>query len=384
MMKKSYTKRMAIMLIIVLSLFAGIIGYHFFVGKMMKKFLASNAQPAATVTIMHVQKEVWLSKLNAVGTLRAVQGVNITAEAAGMVKKIYAKSGAMVKKDQLLFTLDSDEEQAQLKSLQANVRLAELNYQRNQQQLKISAISQAQLDASRADLDNQKAQEEKQRALIAKKQIRAPFAGQLGVSRINLGQHLNIAEPIVSLQNIEALYVDFNIPQKYTGDVRIGQEIEVSRGQGEHATIIGRIHSADVVVNTDTRNFAIEGRIDNSDGSMLPGMFVEISIHTGQPRSLLTVPQTSISYNAYGTTLFVAREVPGDGEGNDAKPRLIAEQLFVTTGLKRGDQVAVIKGLKEGDQVVTSGQLKLTNGTPLIINNDVLPANEIAPHPQEQ
>ncbi|MDX8397515.1 MAG: efflux RND transporter periplasmic adaptor subunit [Mariprofundaceae bacterium] len=383
-MKKSTTKRMIIMLIIVLSLFAAIIGYHIFAGNMMKKFLASNAKPPATVTIMQAQKEVWLSKLNAVGTLRAVQGVNITAEAAGTVKKIHVESGARVKKDQLLFTLDSDEEQAELKSLQANVKLAELNYQRNQRQLKISAISQAQLDASRADLDHQKAQQEKQRALIAKKQIRAPFAGQLGVNRINLGQYLNIAEPIVSLQNTEALYVDFNIPQKYIGDVHIGQAIEVFHRQAKHATIIGRIHSTDVIVNIDTRNVAIEGRIDNRDGNLLPGMFVEISIQTGQPRSLLTIPQTSISYNAYGTTLFVAREVHSEGEEKDAKPQLIAEQLFVTTGLKRGDQVAIIKGLKEGDRVVTSGQLKLKNGTPLMMNNDVLPANEIAPHPQEQ
>jgi len=384
MMKTSNTKRMVIMLVIVLSLFAAIIGYHLFVGKMMKQFLASNAQPSATVTTMQVQKEQWFSKLNAVGTLRAVQGVNITAEAAGTVKRIHVESGAMVKKDQLLFTLDSDEEQAQLKSLQANVKLAELNYQRNQQQLKIHAISQAQLDASRADLDNQKAQVEKQRALIAKKQIRAPFAGQLGVSRINLGQHLNVAEPIVSLQNIAALYVDFNLPQQYVGDVSVGQDIEVFRRQGDQRPIIGHVSSSDIIVDTNTRNFAIEGRIDNSDGSMLPGMFVEISLHTGQARALLTVPQTSINYNAYGTTLFVAREKPMEGEGKDAKPQLIAEQLFVTTGLKRGDQVAILKGLKEGDRVVTSGQLKLMNGTPLIINNNVLPANEIAPHPQEQ
>jgi len=383
-MKKSNTKRMVIMLSIVLSLFAGVIVYHMFVGKMMKQFLASNAQPSATVTTMQVQKEAWFSKLNAVGTLRAVQGVSITTEAAGTVKKIHVESGAMVKKDQLLFTLDSDEEQAQLKSLQANVKLAELNHQRNQQQFKINAISQAQLDASRANLDNQKAQEEKQRALIAKKQIRAPFAGQLGITRINLGQHLNIAEPMVSLQNIENLYVDFNLPQKYIGDVSVGQEIEVLRRQDEQKPIIGHINSSDITVDTNTRNFAIEGRIDNSVGSMLPGMFVEISVHTGQASSLLTVPQTSISYNAYGTTLFVAREEPVEGKGSDAKPRLIAEQLFVTTGGKRGDQVSILKGLQEGDRVVTSGQLKLMNGTPLIINNNVLPANEIAPHPQEQ
>ncbi|MBN4061362.1 MAG: efflux transporter periplasmic adaptor subunit [Proteobacteria bacterium] len=377
---------MIIMLLAVAAVFASIIGYQAFVANMMQQFLASNARPPATVTAMQVERQMWLLQRSAVGTLRAVQGVNIRVEAAGVVKGIHFKSGDIVNKGKLLLELDNGEEKAQLKALQASRKLAEINYKRDREQLKIHAISQAQLDASRAELDNRKAQETKQLAMIAKKQIRAPFAGQLGVSRINLGQYLNVAEQIVSLQNTRSLYVDFNLPQKYIGEIAVGQVIHVYMQQGAAVSIAGKIASMDVIVDGSTRNILIEGLIDNVDGSLMSGMFVHVKINTGEAQSLLTVPQTSISYNAYGTTLFIANKESSDQLDKspmDGKTQLVAQQRFVTTGSKRGDQVAIIKGLNEGDTVITSGQLKLKNGTPLIIDNTVLPANAAAPRPQE-
>jgi len=243
----------------------------------------------------------------------------------------------------------------------------------------VHAISQAQLDASQAALTNAQAQALRQQAVIDKKSIRAPFDGRLGVSRINEGQFINPAEAIVSLQNSQSLYVDFNLPQKHVAELKVGQSISVYSTQEKDIRIDGFISAINAKVDSNTRNVLVEGKIDNQGGTLLPGMFVNVSIHIGEPKSWLTLPQTAISYNAYGSTLFIATKEKDSA--TDAKS--VAQQVFVKTGDKRGDQVAVLEGLSEGDMVVTSGQLKLKNGTPLIINNSVLPANEAAPKPQE-
>ncbi|WP_206675415.1 efflux RND transporter periplasmic adaptor subunit [Mariprofundus sp. KV] len=380
-MKKSMSKRMIIMLVIVGAVFAAIIGYQMFVASMMKQFLASNAQPPATVTAMQVKRELWQSQLGAVGTLRAIQGVEISAEIAGIVKKVHFKSGDEVNKGDLLLELNSAEEAAQLQSLQANRKLAEINLDRDKRQFAVHAISKSKLDATQAELTSRIAQEAQQQAIIDKKRIRAPFAGRLGITRVNPGQYLNMAERIVSLQNSRALYIDFNLPQKYVGQIRQGQTMTVVDTQNSDLAISGTISTINSVVDNSTRNVQVEGLIDNSSGTLLPGMFVNVKVDSGAPQKLLTLPQTAISYNAYGSTLFVAKEVQGDQEG---KSQLVAQQVFVKTGDKRGDQVVILEGLEEGDTVVTSGQLKLKNGTPLIINNSVQPANDAAPKPQEK
>ena len=373
-------KRMIWMVAIVGFVFAAIIGYQMFVATMMKQFLASNAQPPATVTATQVKAEAWQPQLASVGTLRAIQGVEISAEIAGLVKKVHFRSGDEVKKGDLLLEMNSDEEAAQLLALKANRKLAEINLKRDEQQFKVHAISNSKLDASKAELSSRRAAEQQQQAIIDKKRIRAPFAGRLGITQINPGQYLNPAERIVTLQNGRALYIDFSMPQKYVTQLQKGQTISVDTGNGAQA-ISGTISTINSVVDNSTRNVQVEGLIDNSDGKLLPGMFVNVTIDIGAPQNLLTLPQTAISFNAYGSTLFVAREEQGAEEG---ETQLVAQQLFVKTGDKRGDQVAIIEGLKEGETVVTSGQLKLKNGTPLIINNEVLPANESAPKPQEK
>jgi len=382
-MSRRLTKRMLVMLTIIGILFAAIVGYRMFVESMMKKFLAGNALPPATVTAMPVGKQLWRDRLTAVGTLRAMQGVEIASEVAGIVGKVHFKSGQLVEEGELLIEMNAEEEQAQLMALQASRRLAEINQERNRQQFAIHAISQAQLDASAAELARLKAEEARQQAVIDKKRIVAPFAGRLGVSRINAGQFLNPAEKIVSLQNSRLLYVDFNLPQKHLGELASGRPIAIeSDATGEKARA-GRITAINAAVDAATRNVAIEGMLDNADGKLLPGMFVKVAVETGSPESLLTLPQTALSFNPYGTTLFVARKQKQE-EQPDAEPQLLAEQVFVKTGPRRGDQIAIVEGIEAGDLVVTSGQMKLKNGTPLIINNEVVPANEAAPRPQER
>ncbi len=386
-MKKTMSKRMIIMLAVVGTVFAAIVGYQMFVASMMKQYLASNAQPPATVTAMKVKPQLWQPQLAAVGTLRAVQGVQITAETSGIVKKIHFKSGDEVIQGALLLELNSAEETAQLQSLQASRKLAEINFARDKQQFVIHAISKAQLDASQAELTGKRAQEAQQQAVLDKKSIRAPFSGRLGITHINPGQYLNVAEAIVSLQNNRALYIDFNLPQKFVGSIKPGQKISVYGSKASELAIGGQITTINSVVEKTTRNVLVEGKIDNANGALLAGMFAHVKIDAGEPQMQLTLPQTAISYNAYGSTLFIAKAEKNEAAADvptDAPVKQVAQQVFVKTGDKRGDQVAILGGLEEGDTVVTSGQLKLKNGTPLIINNVVLPANEAAPKPQEQ
>ena len=371
-------KRMVVMLLLVGALFGGVVWYQQFVATMMQGFLASNANPPATVTALEVGHQRWQPQISAVGTLRAIQGVELRAEVSGIVQTIHFVSGDEVKQGQLLLELNSAEEQAQLKALQASRQLAEINVQRDRQQFKINAISQSQLDAAESELKSRRAQEEKQQATILKKQIRAPFAGRLGITQVDVGQLLNPGEEIVSLQNRERLYVDFNVPQQYMREIHTGQQITLRSNVDVAQRVRGEVHAINATVNRATRIVRVEGVIDNHSGEWMPGMFVHLNINRGAPQQLLTLPQTAVSYNAYGSTLFVVKSAV-EGELHPT-----AQQVFVETGLQRGDQVAILSGIEEGEQVVTSGQMKLKNGTPLIIDNRVSPANEMAPTPQER
>jgi len=374
-------KRMIIMLVLVGAVFAGIVGYQMFMANMMKQFMAGNTKPAATVTAMRAGYQQWQPALNAVGTLRAAQGVEVSSEISDMVKTVHFKSGDLVSKGDLLLELNADEDIALLQSLQAAEKLAKITSDRDMKQMQVNAISIAQLDSSQTDLTSKKAQVARQEAVIAKKQIRAPFAGRLGISTVSPGQYLNPADKIVTLQNTETLYVDFNLPQKKLAQLSIGQHITISTDAYSEQTFAGQTTAINAAIDKNTRNLLVEASIDNKDGLLLPGMFVKVRVDIGDSIKYLTIPQSSINFNPYGATVFIARDTQ---QKSGETPALSAQQVFIKTGDKRGDQVAILDGINEGDMVVTSGQLKLKNGTPLIINNQVLPANDPAPTPQEQ
>ncbi len=382
-MNRRFGKRMLIMLIATGLLLGGVVGYQIFVSRMMKQFMSANAQPPATVTATHVKRMPWQHRLSAVGTLRAEHGVTISSEVAGIVEKVSFNSGEEAQKGRLLVALETHEEQAQLAALMAARKLAEINHKRNSEQFEVQAISRAEFDASRAELDRSIANVQRQEAAIEKRNIKAPFSGRLGVSTINPGQFINPAEKIVSLQDIRRLYVDFKLPQKNLNDLHQGQRIILASDTG--VTRTGQIHAVNNIVDPTTRNLTIEGMVDNTDRRLLPGMFVKVAIDIGKPESLLTLPQTAISYNPYGSTVFIAIQghSSADLAENKQPPVLKARQVFIQTGARRGDQIAILGGINEDDLVVTSGQMKLKNGTPLIIDNSVSPANEIAPRPQD-
>ncbi len=374
------TKRMLWMLLGVVLLVVGL-GFGFFLH--IQKMIASAPKPGPqTVTSIKVKSMDWQPQIKAVGSLLPVRGVDLAAEVAGLVREVQFKSGDTVKKGAVLVQLNADSDAAQLQALEAAADLARVVYDRDKAQYDAKAISKAQLDTSTADLKAKKAQVAQQRALVEKKVIRAPFSGRLGITTVMPGQYINAGDKIVTLQKLDPIYVDFNLPEKMVSRLQQGQHVELSVDAFPDMGIKGQITAINPKVDTSTRNVLVEATLPNKSQQLLPGMFAQVRVNTGSKARYLTLPQTAITYNPYGATVFVIK--PADKPGADGKTGLVANQVFVTTGETRGDQVAVIKGLEEGQEVVTTGQLKLKNGTPVVVDNKVQPANDAAPTPQER
>jgi membrane fusion protein (multidrug efflux system) len=378
-------KRMTIMLIAVGLLIGGLVGFNFFKGYMMQKYMGKGAQPPATVSAMKAEYQVWQPQLNAVGTLRAVRGVDVTTEVAGLVRSINFKSGDEVKAGQVLAQLNADSDIAQLHSLEAAAELASTVYERDKAQLAAEVISKAQVDTDAGDLKSKRAQVAQQQAVVEKKTLRAPFAGKLGISIVNPGQYLNPADKLVTLQTIDPIYVDFYLPQQQLPQVAIGQTVTLTTDTYKDVPFTGKINAINPKIDTNTRNVQVEATIPNLKRQLLPGMFANVRVNSGEESRYITLPQTAITFNPYGDTVFVVK--PSDKkEDKDEKgnARLLAQQVFVTTGPTRGDQVAILKGIEPGTEVVTSGQVKLKTGTPVIVDNKVQPSNSPNPTPQEK
>jgi len=378
--RESMTKRMVIMLAAVGILFGGIFGYKAFVSHMTKKFMASSAMPPVTVSTVRAAKDTWEPKIKAVGSLRAVRGVEVTSEIAGMVRDIRFTSGNEVKEGQVLVQLNADSDIAQPRALEAAAELAKTTYERDRKQFEAQAVSRAVLEADFADLKARRALASQQAALVEKKTIRAPFSGKLGICQVNPGQYVNPGDRIVTLQSLDSLYVDFSLPQQELSRIARGQKVAATSDAYPDRTFIGEVSTINPKVETSTRNVRIEARIENKEHKLLPGMFVSVELQAGEPQRYLTLPRTAVVFNPYGETVYV---VDDKGRGKDGKPSLTARQTFVTVGPSRGDQIAVISGIREGETVVTSGQLKLKSGSPIIINNRVQPLSNAAPKPED-
>jgi len=394
------TKRMLIMIGGVLLLTAALaFGFYLHI----QKLIASSPKPTPqTVTATRVVGLEWQPQLATVGTVTAVRGVDVTTEIAGLVRNVNFKSGQEVKAGTVLLQLNADSDIAQLQSLQAAAELSASVLERDKGQLAAQAISQAQVDSDMADLKGKRALVAQQAALIAKKTIRAPFTGKLGITAVNPGQYLNPGDKIVTLQTIDPIYVDFYLPQKRLGGVSVGQVVNVSTDGFPGIAFPGKVSAISSKIDSSTRNVQIEATFANAKRQLLPGMFANANVDVGEKKRYLTLPQTAITYNPYGSTVFVvkqasAKDAPGSaasGASAAAAPPpsgasaaaggLVVQQVFVTTGETRGDQVAILSGLQEGQQVVTSGQVKLKNGTAVVIDNSVQPANSPNPTPQEK
>jgi membrane fusion protein (multidrug efflux system) len=393
------TKRMIIMLVAVVALVAIIAGYKVY---SIKKFIAGmKPPPPAEVTAMKAEMQPWQAQLNAVGSLRAHRGVDVTTEIAGLVRKINFISGSNVREGDLLVELNADSDVAQLHALQAAADLALVVYNRDKAQLEAEAISQAVVDADAADLKSKKAQVEQQAAVVAKKMIRAPFSGRLGITTVNPGQYLNPGDKIVTLQELDPIYVDFSLPQQQVSRLIKGLRVAaVSDGFPGHK-YDGHVQAVDPKVDASTRNVQVTATLGNPQRELLPGMFATVNVESGEAQRFITLPQTAVTFNPYGATVYVIadaakeaekdaaskdakKDAKGDAKSAEPKSGLIAKQTFVVAGETRGDQVAIVSGVKAGDMVVTSGQLKLHNNSPVSINNKVQPTNDAAPKPIDQ
>jgi membrane fusion protein (multidrug efflux system) len=374
-------RRMTIMLCGVFLLLGLIFSFNQLKVFMIKYFIAGMGLPPATVSTMAVETAAWQPKLTSVGNVRAFRGVELSTEIGGLVQNLAIKSGVDVKEGDLLIKLNDASDVAQLNSLKALADLARVINERDRQQLEIQAISKNVFDTSKADAASKQAQVEQQTAVVAKKNLKAPFSGRVGIVMINPGQYVNPGDKLLTLQTLDPIFVDFNLPQSNAAQIQVGQEIVVTTDAFKDASFTGKITAVSPKVDTNTRNIQIEAQLANPDKKILPGMFANVNIKLGDEVKLLTLPQTAVTYNPYGSTVFLAK--PTGKKDKQGKPTLEAQQVFVTTGLTRGDQVAILKGIEEGATVVTSGQLKLKNGTPLIVNNKVLPANSPNPQPQE-
>lgn len=375
-------KRMIIMLVLVGLLLGGIVGFNVFKGVMIRKYMAAAAVPSVTVSATRADYTQWQPQLSAIGTMRAIRGVDVTTEVAGLVSSIHFRSGDEVKAGQVLAQLNADSETAQLNSLQAAADLAATVYERDKALLAAEVLSKAQVDADAGDLKSKRALVAQQAALIRKRTLKAPFAGKLGITTVNPGQYLNPADKLVTLQTIDPIYVDFNLPQQQLPQVAVGQKVTLTSDAYPGQTFTGKINAINPKIDPATRNVQVEATVPNTKRELLPGMFANVKVDQGEAKRYLTLPQTAITFNPYGDTVFVVKASDKkDAKGN---AELSAQQVFVTTGPTRGDQVAVLKGIDAGTQVVTSGQVKLKNGTPLVIDNSVQPANNPNPTVQEK
>ncbi len=369
-------KRMLIMLAAVALILGGIFGFKAFQGVMIRKYIAAGGIPAQAVSTTVAASEEWQPKLSAVGSFRAAKGVDIAPEVAGIVETIRFESGSDAQKDALLVQLRAEDDIARLVALQASAKLAQLTYDRNAKQLEIKAISQATLDADKANLDNARALATQQLAIVNKKTIRAPFSGHLGIRQVDVGQYLTPGTPIVTLQQLDPIYADFSLPEQSVPQLAVGQKVEGKVDALPDRHFEGEITAINSKVDEATRNVQVRATFQNPDHILLPGMFANVAIDVGRTESHITLPQTAITYNPYGNTVYVV------DNADPKKPA--AKQVFVTTGDTRGDQVAVLTGLKEGDEVVTSGQIKLRNGMPIKVNNEIQPSSNPDPKPEDR
>jgi len=362
---------MILMLLAVGLFFGGVFGWKAWVAYQSNTMMASTAMPPVTVSTTVATSDTWKPIIPSVGTLRAAQGVDITAQVAGMITELRFESGTVVKAGDLLAQQYVDDERARLAALEADVRLAELNLVRAKDLLEQKLNSQFEYDTAQTDRDRAVAQARNVRLLIEKKTIRAPFSGRIGIRQVDLGQYVEPGDPIVRLEALDKILVDFPISQRSIGLVGVGQPLTISVDAYPGKAFRGAVTAIAPNVRSTTRDVRLEGLIDNSSEQLLPGMFAEVEVEMPEREAVVTLPQSTITYSPYGDSVFVVTEAAGGGDSD-----LVVQNRFVETGETRGDQVAVLSGVEPGETIVTAGQIKLRNGARVVVDNSVLVSNE--------
>jgi membrane fusion protein (multidrug efflux system) len=372
-------KRMLLMLVVMAVIIAGLGFVKFQQIQIAIAQGASFQPPPEAVTTIVAQQVVWPETLSAIGSVAAVQGVTVSADLSGTVDRVAFDSGRAVRQGEVLVELDTRQERAQLAAAEAQRDLARTNFDRMQGLLKDNVISRAEYDSATADDKQTEARVGEIRAAIQRKRITAPFSGILGIRQVNVGQYLSSGDPIVGLQSLNPIYVNFDVPQQATAQMRNGRDVRITTGDLAGVEFHGRITAIDSVVNSETRNLQVQATLANPDGQLRPGMFVQAEVVLGSGRPVLALPASAISYAPFGDSVFVVTNLKGP---NGESYRGVRQQFVKLEGA-RGDQVGVISGVKPGDEVVTSGVFKLRNAAAVLVNNKVQPGNNPAPTPED-
>ena len=379
--------RWVLMIVASVVIFGGVFFVKSQSGKQMNAFFDNMPQPPVAITSAVAKNERWADDAEAVGTFTAVNGTDVTTEAGGVIREILFEPGQRVKAGTVLVRLNTDSEVATLRALEASAKLAVAQRDRWRELGTQKLVSQADVEERAADAARAVAQMEAQRAVIAQKTVRAPFDGVLGIRKVTLGQYVQPGDAIVNLQALDPILMDFTLPQQRAGQVVEGMAVTAVVDAMDGQAFTGKIIAVEPRIDAQTRNFTVQASFANAGNAIRPGAFAKVRFNVGDARQVVVVPQTAVSFNPYGNSVYVITEVPRkEGEVDMAgKPlkgnKFVVTQRFIKTGATRGDLVVVTEGLKPGERVVTSGLLKLRNGAEVTINNAVQPTAENAPTP---
>jgi membrane fusion protein, multidrug efflux system len=345
---------------------------------MAQQFAAMQPPPEAVTTIVTAREE-WPATISAIGTVAPVQGVTVSADLPGIVERIAFDSGRSVAQGDVLVELDTRQERAQLTAAEAQLELTRLNFERMERLVAEDAVSRAEYDSAAAAHRQADARIHEIRATIERKTIRAPFSGILGIRQVNLGQYLTGGDPVVPLQSLNPIYVNFGVPQQDMAQIRLGRSVRITANNLDATEFSGRVSAIDSVADAATRNVQVQATLANTGAKLRPGMFVQAQVMLGATHSVIALPASAINYAPYGDSVFVVADLKNE-QGQTYRG---VRQQVVKLGATRGDQIAVVSGLNPGEEVVTSGVFKLRNGAAVQINNSVQPANSRAPKPED-
>ncbi len=372
-------RKIAVAIVIVLVVAGGLAGIKLLQFQALAAAAKTMGPQPETVSTTVAQEENWQGTLSAIGTVNAVQGVTVTPEIAGTVTEIAFESGAVVTNGSLLVRLDTSSEVAQLAAIQAQTDLARLNLDRVRKLRAEKTVSAEELDTAEATVKQDEANADSIRAIIAKKTIRAPFAGKLGIRMVNLGQYLDAGKPIVSLQSLTPVYADFALPQQELARLKTGMRVRVTTDAYPDKPFTGKLTAINPDLDSSTRSVAVQATFENKEQELRPGMFVRVEVLLPETEPVLVIPATAVLSEPFGDSVYVVESKAGKA----GTPELTVRHQFIRTGRARGDFISVESGLKAGDKVVSSGVFKLRNGMPVVENNELTPKKELTPHPVE-
>jgi membrane fusion protein (multidrug efflux system) len=337
----------------------------------------SHVPPPSAVTTAEARTANWHATINSIGTLAPVQGVTLAADADGTITRIHADSGSAVRAGDLLVELDTTVEVAQLAAAQARAELSRINFERAKDLWDRNASSKSEFDLADATLKQTVAEVTALEAIIAKKQVRAPFDGRVGIRLVNVGQFMARGRPMLPLQKLDPIYVNFSIPQRQLPAIALGQDVGIVVDAFAGRTFTAKVTAINSEVDATTRNISIQATMANPQEVLRAGMFARVEVQMSEAAPQVVVPATAVAYASYGNSVFIVEQMKGE----DGKEYLGVRQQFVKLGATRGDLVAITEGVKPGEQIVTSGVFKLRNGAPVQVNNIVQPTSSATPTP---